>query len=125
MSDYTGPIATLPGTHGPFPAGTMCDEHPDRPAVARIQGETDSFGADFIDFCAECRDALREEMRKARHGQCEWCKQEAIDLRDRRDDEEGSYGRVYSVCGACVKRQEDRWQRELDSYGDYDGWSDD
>lgn len=125
MSDFTGPISTLPGAGHVLPEGTLCDEHPDRPAVARIQGETDSFGCELYDCCAECRDAMREEMRQARHGQCEWCKQEATDLRDRRDDEEGSYGRVYSVCGSCVKRQEDRWQRELDSYGDCWGGDDD
>lgn len=122
MSDYTGPISRLPGAVHVLPAGSMCDDHPDRPAVARIQGETDSFGSELIDCCEECSQQMRDEMRKAHHGQCDWCKQEATDLRDRRDDEEGMYGRVYSVCGSCRKREDDRLQREMDSYGDWGQW---
>jgi len=32
----------------------MCDDHQDRPATHRIQGETDSFGCEYIDWCDEC-----------------------------------------------------------------------
>lgn len=45
MGDVTGPISTLPGHRHKLPSGATCDDHPDRPAVARIQGETDSFKA--------------------------------------------------------------------------------
>ncbi len=41
MAEVTGPISSLPGAYHSLPKGTMCDEHPDRPAVARVQGETD------------------------------------------------------------------------------------
>jgi hypothetical protein len=44
MSDVTGPISSLPGSTHAAPTAGMCDDHPDRPAVARVQGETDSFG---------------------------------------------------------------------------------
>lgn len=125
MSDVTGPISTLPGASHDLPPGTMCDEHPDRPAVARIQGETDSFGCEMNDCCQECVDEIREYSRsaEARTGQCEWCKQNATDLRDKRDFDEGTCGRVYRVCGACSKRYNDRLAEEAGEYGD--NWDDD
>lgn len=54
-----GPVMTLPGARLPFPPGTTCDTegHEDRPAVARIQGETDSFGCEAADLCTECAEA--------------------------------------------------------------------
>ena len=63
MGDVTGPISTLPGSRHDFPDGTMCDDHPDRKAVARVQGETDSFGSELIDMCQECLDEHRAYMR--------------------------------------------------------------
>jgi hypothetical protein len=53
MADVTGPISTLPGAVHRVPEGATCDEHPDRPAVLRVQGETDSFGSETIDYCQE------------------------------------------------------------------------
>jgi hypothetical protein len=117
MADVTGPIQTLPGAGYTVPPGTMCDNHPDRPAVARIQGETDSFGAELIDCCAECRDALRASIRAPQEGWCDWCKTMAEDIRDHRDFEEGSSGPVYSVCAGCRTRELQRIERE-DSYYD-------
>lgn len=46
MAEVTGPTSYLPGHHCKLPPGTMCDEHPDRLAIARVQGETDSFGSE-------------------------------------------------------------------------------
>lgn len=34
--------------------GHSCDNHPDRPAVVCIQGETDSFDTEYMYFCEEC-----------------------------------------------------------------------
>ncbi len=134
MSDVTGPISTLAGTEHDVPEGMMCDEHPDRPAVARIQGETDSFGCEMHDLCQECLDADRAWRNSPaaaewRKGTCEWCKSPADDLRDRRDYEEGNCGRVYRVCGACVKRDNEYWASESaayddDRYDDYDDFDD-
>lgn len=123
MADVTGPISTLSGSRHDFPDGTMCDEHPDRPAVARVQGETDSMGCEMNDLCQECLDKDREwekseEAAEWRKGQCEWCKGEATDLRDARDYEEGLNGRVYRVCGACQKNRDDEARAELDRYDD-------
>ncbi|MER9768995.1 hypothetical protein NKJ09_23355 [Mesorhizobium sp. M0189] len=125
MADVTGPISTLPGASHDYPDGTMCDDHPDRPAVARIQGETDSFGSEMNDMCQECLDAYREEMKNADHsGVCDWCKQHMPRLRPRRDYEEGMAGRVYEVCDDCIKRENDELEKEAGTYwddgGDYD-----
>lgn len=118
MAEVTGPISSLPGTAHDLPEGTMCDEHPDRPAVARIQGETDSFGCEMNDVCQECLDADRAYARseEARTGRCDWCKQDATDLRDTRDYEEGMHGPVYRVCAACRKRRDDEVAAENDEF---------
>lgn len=132
MADVTGPISTLPGARHDIPDGTKCDEHPDRDAVVRVQGETDSFGSEMHDMCEECLAADRAwrnspEAEEWRHGQCEWCKRDATDLRDARDYEEGMSGRVNRVCGACIKHQNEEIERDLaehengwdgDDYGD-------
>lgn len=131
MSDVTGPISTLPGTSHSLPKDTRCDDHPDRPAVARIQGETDSFGSEMRDLCAECLEQHRAYLRspeaeKQLHGQCEWCKVEASDLHNARDYEEGTCGRIYRVCGACVRRQSEEAAAELEEYDDgFDDWDGD
>lgn len=48
---------TPAGTIFRAPPGRRCDKHPERQAVARLQGVTDAFGAELIDGCAECRDS--------------------------------------------------------------------
>lgn len=129
MADVTGPISSLPNSRHAVPEGTMCDDHPDRPAVVRIQGETDSFGSEMHDMCQECFDAENEwqnsdEAREWRTGTCEWCKGHATDLREARDYDEGMYGRVYRVCGPCIKRVNDEAAAELAAYDDWDDYHD-
>lgn len=127
MGDVTGPISTLPGAGHDFPDGTLCDDHPDRKAVARIQGETDSFGSELIDMCQECLDQHRAYMRspEATAGRCDWCKKDATDLRPRRDIDEGMAGPVYEVCGACAKKYDAQLEEELRAYdNDYDDFDD-
>ncbi len=126
MGDVTGPISTLPGSGHQLPAEAMCDEHPDAPAVARVQGETDSFGSEIHDMCAVCLAEHRRHANEARCGTCDWCKAEATDLRARRDYDEGMSGRVYDVCGACVRRENARAEEERSYYGndDYGDWDD-
>lgn len=127
MSDVTGPISTLPGSRHRLPKGTMCDMHPDRPAVARVQGETDSMGCEMNDLCQECLDEVNayERSAEARSGRCDWCKTDATDLRDARCSDEGMCGPVYRVCGRCHERQKKRLQEELDRYADQYGDCDD
>lgn len=111
MADVTGPISTLPGSMHAVPEGTVCDWHPDRPAVKRIQGETDSFGSEMNDVCQECYDDIRKS-ESAHEGFCDWCKAEVKDLRPRRDYEEGLSGPVYYVCGECVRKDHERIKQE-------------
>ena len=131
MSEVTGPISTLPGALHGVPEGQKCDRHPRRKAVARVQGETDSFGSELNDMCQKCLDEYRAwkkspEAAEHRKGTCEWCKNHADDLRDRRDFEEGQAGRVYRVCGACVKRQNEELEAEAAEHDDdYENWADD
>lgn len=129
MADVTGPISTLAGTTRDVPDGMMCDNHPDQPAVVRVQGETDSFGCEMEDICQQCVDerkayrcseAGQAEELEWRTGACEWCRNHVTDLRDARDYDEGMNGRVYRVCGACIKRVNDEAQAELDAMGYYD-----
>lgn len=115
MADVTGPISTLPGSWHSTPDGMMCDDHPERPAYRRVQGETDSFGSEMHDMCKECFQEYNS-LPKTHCGTCDWCKSKSEDLRPRRDYDEGLAGPVYSVCGDCVKRENERLEEEL--YGD-------
>lgn len=116
----------MPGTRRAPPDGAMCDDHPDRPAARRVQGETDSFGCEWLDLCAECVAELDEHARRGSAGRCDWCKTHQPDLRPRRDHDEGMSGPVYRVCGACVTKECERASAELAEYGgDYDEWFDD
>ena len=125
MADVSGPVSTLPGSRRPATEGMMCDQHPDRPAVRRVQGETDSFGAEYLDLCQECLDEVAKHDAESRTGRCDWCGQHATDLRPRRDFEEGMSGRVYDVCGACVKREYESLKADRSEYDYYDGDYDD
>lgn len=122
MAEVTGPISTLPGAGHSVPDGTVCDFHPDRPAIARIQGETDSFGCEMHDCCADCAREMRAELSKPEIGKCDWCSAEEVRLGPARDYEEGMYGPVYRVCAACIKRRDDKIDAELRRYGD--SWCD-
>ena len=122
MAHVSGPCSSLPGSHHSVPANATCDTHQDRPAVKRVQGETDSFGAEYFDCCQECYDKYKAEVAanevEAATGMCEWCKQHATDLRKRRDFEEGSCGRLYDVCGACVRRENESLEEERSQMDD-------
>lgn len=116
MADVTGPISSLPGSA--HAAHGMCDNHPDRPATVRMQGETDSFGSEMYDLCNECAKEWRDEARKPDIGRCDWCKTDDVERRPKRDWEEGMSGPVYYVCDPCRERY-DRRTAALDN-----DWSD-
>lgn len=116
MAHVSGPTSSLPYSRHIVPTGTMCDEHPDRPAVARVQGETDSFGAEYIDCCQECADELAasREVEREKGGVCDWCHTHQPRLSNRRDIDEGSSGPVYRVCDPCIRKDNDRIDEELE-----------
>lgn len=113
-------VSTLPGSVTAVLEGEVCDTHVDRPAVTRVQGETDSMGCEYVFMCDECRDAWRayRDSPEARSGCCDWCKSAATDLSNRRDYDEGMAGPVYRVCGACRTKDNERAAAELDEMGD-------
>lgn len=114
MADISnGPVSTLPGHFSSVPAGTKCDEHQDRDAVRRVQGETDSFGCEYSDMCQECHDEYVRESNLADYsGKCNWCGKHVELLVPHRDIEEGSFGRVYEVCKPCINAERQRWEEE-------------
>ncbi|HHT0512598.1 TPA: hypothetical protein ACTW9A_002461 [Raoultella planticola] len=114
MTDASrGPVSTLPGRVSSAPTGTKCDEHPERDAVRRIQGETDSFGCEYHDMCQECLNEHVRQIREADYsGRCDWCHKHADHLHSHRDIEEGSCGRVYEVCRSCIDAERQRWEEE-------------
>jgi hypothetical protein len=120
MADTTGPISTLPGAHYSVPAGAMCDDHPDRPATHRVQGETDSFGCELIDMCDECHSEWKAYRDTPQGGVCDWCGKHADKLRPRRDYDEGMCGRVYDVCVPCITRANQEAEEDLERSGWYD-----
>jgi hypothetical protein len=101
MADVTGPVSTLPGSVRGADGGSMCDDHPKRKAFRRVQGETDSFGAEFHDLCEECFNEFMKHAKEALCGRCDWCKSESNTLRHMRDYEEGACGPIYQVCQPC------------------------
>ena len=118
MADVTGPIPTLAGALHIVPKDMKCDDHPDRPAYRRVQGETDSMGAELHDLCEQCfnehKAAVAAHAEEAATGCCDWCKSHATTLRDHRDFEEGSSGPVYQVCRPCRDKESAACQAELD-----------
>jgi hypothetical protein len=119
MAEVTGPIATLPGALHNLPDGTMCDVHHDRPAVSRIQGETDSFGSELWDCCQECLDDMKKEPPQP--CTCDWCKTPNVITSPMRDYEEGMYGRVYEVCKTCRDQYNKQAQADMDEDDRYYG----
>lgn len=117
MADVIGPNSHLPGQTVPGKEGVMCDEHPDRPAVKRVVGESDSFGSELHDLCQECYDKHLVYLKTAdTSGRCDWCKQHKHALHPHRDIEEGSCGPVYEVCVECIDAERSRWAEEDDDY---------
>lgn len=126
-----GPVSTMPGHQTAAPEGMMCEQHDDRQAYKRIQGETDTFGCEFFGLCKECYDKYLEERDKPVAGCCDWCKKHSDDLRQHRDFEEGSCGPLYDVCLPCIRKEAAAIAEELgqderdDDLGDDEPWSDD
>lgn len=113
MADITGPISTLPGSTHDVPKGTMCDDHPHRPAVKRVQGETDSYGSEMIDMCQKCYDKHLKHKDDPVFGTCDCCKASQVQVFPRRSFEEGPAGRVYDYCKGCMDKEREYLKREF------------
>lgn len=114
-----GPVASLPGSKHKFPAGTTCDDHPDRLAVARVQGETDSFGCEYHCLCQECYDEVVKyaDSDESKSGTCDWCKTHQTTLAFHRDMDEGQGGPVYRVCSGCRTKESEALYEEINRTG--------
>lgn len=116
-----GRVSSMPGSRHALPAGATCDRHQDRPAVARVQGETDSFGCEYNDMCQECVDEHRAfieaELNSPKY--CCWCKQMKLHVSPHRDFEEGTSGPLYDVCADCRSEENKRAVAELEESGRY------
>jgi len=121
MADVIGPTSTMPGSVHKLPDKTVCDTHPDKLAVIRIQGETDSFGAELNDMCQECLDEYKKYLQEEdTSGQCDWCKTDVQKRVTTRDYEEGLAGRLYYVCEPCLNKYSDKIREEFDEDSRYD-----
>jgi ribosomal protein L37AE/L43A len=85
----------------------------------RVQGETDSFGCEYLDLCSDCYERLTKaiESQRQQPHHCDWCKKEKLGCRPHRDFEEGAGGAVYVVCPDCIRME---YARVASDYGDYD-----
>lgn len=109
----SGPVRTLPGSLHSLDNTDMCDEHDTVPAVKKVQGETDSFGCEFMFMCQKCYDDYKRKLNVADHsGICDWCKKSVDRVVPHRDIEEGASGRVYDVCLPCIELERARWREE-------------
>ena len=103
MAATSGPVTTLPGSLHPVPKGVMCDKHPERIAITRIQGETDSMGAEYIDCCELCAETTRTAAAmSAVDVECDGCHTPSSELKNYRDPDEGTTGRLYQLCPKCI-----------------------
>lgn len=98
-----GPVSTLPGhvtrLEGNF--DVVCDKD-NNLASHRIQGETDSQGAEYINLCEGCYRSYQEAQKTVDHsGVCDTCGMVCEVISPWRDPEEGSCGRIYHVCDVC------------------------
>lgn len=98
--------------------------HPKFPAVKRIQGETDSFGAEYFLACQSCvglfRNYREQQLEVEQH--CDWCSAMKKRVVKHRDMDEGTSGRVYNVCGDCMSKEAQRAAEELDDSGAWDDY---
>lgn len=100
MFDVTGPISTLPGSIHKLPQSSIpvvCDRC-EKLATVRVQGETDSFGAEMHDLCEQ---HVKEMRGEATIGYCDFCHKQHELFPHRYWDE--PRGRVFWLCLPCRK----------------------
>jgi hypothetical protein len=99
MPHAGGVSGTLPGYRYPLNEG-VCEEC-GAPATHCLQGETDSFGAEWWTLCTAC---ARKSANPTLSGECDTCKKDSETLVSSRCWEEGPSGPVYWVCPECRKK---------------------
>lgn len=94
----------------------VCDEHLNRHAIIRIQGETDSFGCEYLYMCQECLDE-HDKHEEEHEDQCERC-DSTEGVGPYRDPDEGMSGPVYYICSACRAKSNAYHSESVDWYDD-------
>lgn len=112
----------LPGNIYSGTKGSFCETHEDRPSYKKLQGETDSFGAEYSEMCEECFAVYEKslEVKVAKEEPCDWCKVVTNTIEPTRDYSEGSNGPVYYVCQACRIKQDNEARDELNELHQWD-----
>lgn len=102
---------SLPGHRTKISEPAPCEDC-GKPAVFSVQGETDSFGAEYHDLCRNCAGKFNPNAE----GACDFCSTHSNLLKPTRDFEEGANGPVYYVCDPCINRRRERLNDDLDCY---------
>lgn len=68
-------------------------------ATKEVVGETDSFGSEYHYYC----DRHYKPVSRYRRGTCERCGAD-VEVRLRRDPEEGNNGPLYEMCDPCYHK---------------------
>jgi hypothetical protein len=105
-----GPVSTLPGSSKKYKGQAQCLDC-EKPATRRVQGETDSYGCEYIYFCDEHYEAFYSELTNTEYC-CDGCGEVSSDVRPWRDPEEGNAGSVYMRCSECILSALDRFEGE-------------
>lgn len=110
--------------------GMFCYTHHDREATHRICTESDSFGSEYMNLCAECWDEHQAYKEKVKGDESLWetckCGNREPKLISYRDMDEGMHGPVYEHCSKCHERMNARIAEEYAYYhDDDDDWFDD
>jgi hypothetical protein len=92
-------MSNLPGSIHTVVPGTPCEDC-GKPATILLQGETDSFGAEYHPLCDVCRKAY--ETNEPHISDCDLCHAKQVETKPWRDFEEGSNGPVYYICAKCL-----------------------
>lgn len=113
-----GPVSTMPGSASQIEFDEVCECG--APAQYKVQGETDSFGCEYLFLCKGCLAVMRAEAMKPREFCCDLCHERKTERPiNYRDYEEGASGRLYVICRAC-KNCCDAYDREMAEQQDYD-----
>ena len=107
-----GPVSSMPGSKHRVEPGATCTNHENVLAVQKIQGETDSYGAEYFYLCEACKVIRDKSLHQLNPGVCDWCNDKSNHLVKRRDPDEGTSGRVYNVCNECIVKQNERFEQE-------------
>lgn len=136
MAHVSGPTSSMPLSSRAVPEEMECDFAGDEicskgtRATVRLQGETDSFGAEYSDVCQAHADSIRTSELNTPTS-CDWCKKMSNNCRSTRDYDEGMSGPVYMVCPACRLKQSQDADEEVEywrsrnlqgDYFEYDPW---